>query len=331
MKWFFRLVGIAVVIAGFGVMFFAPAAWLRQPAKDAPTITVDVRDGWTVRDVSRALGGVKLVSPFAYRLYSWIDSAAMRPRAGTYVIPKGSNYRSIARMIALGPARNEMSFTVIEGWTISDILKALEKEGIKMAPSDFFAERFSSNYSFFKTLSSGTTMEGYLFPDTYRVWKDQMPDALIMKQLDEFASKTKGFEEEAAKQGRSFRDVVILASIIEKEVRNDEDRATVAGIFMNRLEKGMRLQSDATLNYVIKSGRSRLNSDDVASDSPYNTYQYAGLPPGPISNPGFASLEAALHPAKTPYWYFLTDDQGKTYFGKTLEEHVRNRYKAFGE
>lgn len=331
MKTLIRLAGILFVVLGFCVMFFAPAAWLRHPANDALTATLVVSDGWTVRDVASALGDAKLASPFAYRLYSWIDAAATRPRAGTYVIPVGSNYRAIARMIAMGPARNEVSLTIIEGWTIEDISGALTKQGIMMAPSDFFAERFASSYPFLKGLTPVTTLEGYLFPDTYRVWKDQLPDGLLKKQLDEFGSKTQGFEEEAVKQGRTFRDVVILASILEKEVKNDADRAIVAGIFMNRLKAGMALQSDATLNYILKSGKSRLSGNDLASTSLYNTYKNRGLPPGPISNPGLASLQAALHPAETPYWYFLTDDQGKTYFAKTLEEHVRNRYRAFGE
>lgn len=330
MKTLIRLAGILFVVLGFGVMFFAPAAWLRHPANDAPTVSLVVKDGWTIRDVASALGEEKLASPFAYRLYSWIDSAATRPRAGTYAIPVGSNYRMIARTIALGPARNEVSFTTIEGWTISDVSAALAKQGTAIAPSDFFAERLAAEYPFLRTLPAGTTLEGYLFPDTYRVWKDQLPDALLKKQLDEFTSKTEGFEAEVVKQGRSFRDVVILASIIEKEVKNDADRPIVAGIFMNRLKAGMAMQSDATLNYVLKSGKSRLSGDDLASTSPYNTYKNKGLPPGPISNPGFASLQAALRPAETPYWYFLTDDQGKTYFAKTFEEHVRNRYKAFG-
>jgi UPF0755 protein len=173
-------------------------------------------------------------------------------------------------------------------------------------------------------------MEGYLFPDTYRVYKDQLPDALLRKQLEEFALQTSGFEGVAASQKRTLPDVVILASIVEKEAATDADRSIVAGIFMHRLDEGMRLQSDATLNYVLQTGRSQLTYDEIENTSPYNTYRYEGLPPGPISNPGKASLDAALHPAQTDYLFFLSDAQGKTYFARTLEEHAQNRIKAFG-
>lgn len=229
------------------------------------------------------------------------------------------------------PKREEVSITVIEGWTVQDIQRTLQGLGVDVVPSDFFASAFMSDAPFLKGLSPTTSMEGYLFPDTYRVWKDELPNALILKQLREFAEKTEGFEAEAQKQGRSFREVVILASILEKEVRNPEELPIVAGIFMNRLKRGMLLQSDATLNYVLQTGQSRLTAGDLKNTSPYNTYKYGGLPPGPISNPGKPALDAALHPAKTEYLYFLTDSSGKTYFARTLEEHIRNRYRAFGE
>jgi UPF0755 protein len=210
-----------------------------------------------------------------------------------------------------------------------DIQKALQALGVDVRPSDFLAERFADDYPFLKGLSKDATLEGYLFPDTYRVYKDQLPDALFRKQLDAFALQTSGFEGVATSSGRTLRDVVTLASILEKEVVNDADRPTVAGIFTHRLEEGMRLQSDAVLMYVLQPG-SKIADEVRTNESPYNTYLYKGLPPGPISNPGKASLDAALHPAKTDYLYFLTDDSGKTYFAKTLEEHVANQHKAFG-
>lgn len=227
------------------------------------------------------------------------------------------------------PARQEVAITVIEGWTIEDIRRALSQLGADVRPSDYYAERYADEFSFLKDLSPQATLEGYLFPDTYRVWKDELPDALLRKQLQEFTIKTAGFDEIARGQGRTARDVLILASIVEKEVGRDEDRARVAGIFMNRLKAGMKLQSDATLNYVLRTGRSRLTLNELENESPYNSYKYAGLPPGPISNPGKASLDAALRPENTEYWYFLTDNKGKAYFGRNLEEHAANRGRAY--
>ncbi len=225
---------------------------------------------------------------------------------------------SDAKRIAAVPAREEVTVRIIEGWTTIEIQKELENFGLDVQPSDFLAERFAGDFSFLKDLPPGTTLEGYLFPDTYRVWKDELPDGLFRKQLAEFLEKTEAF-------GTSSRDVVILASIIEKEVKRDEDRPIVAGIFTNRLSVGMALQSDATLNYIIRSGRDSLNAEELKNKSPYNSYQNRGLPPGPISNPGLASLEAANNPAKTDYWYFLTDKDGIAHFAKTLEGHAANR------
>ncbi|MEK7655749.1 MAG: endolytic transglycosylase MltG [Patescibacteria group bacterium] len=216
------------------------------------------------------------------------------------------------------PVREEVTIRIIEGWTIYDIQKELEGFGLDMQPSDFLAERFVEDFYFLKNLPPGATLEGYLFPDTYRVWKDELPDGLFRKQLAEFSEKTETF-------GTTTRDVVILASIIEKEARQDKDRPIVAGIFANRLSVGMALQSDATLNYVIRSGRDRLNAEELKNDSPYNSYQHRELPPGPISNPGLASLEAAFHPAKTDFWYFLTNKDGIALFAKNLEGHAANR------
>jgi UPF0755 protein len=162
------------------------------------------------------------------------------------------------------------------------------------------------------------------------VWKDQLPQGLIKKQLDAFATRAFRLIEGAEKQGRTLNEVVTLASIVEKEVANPEDRKIVAGIFWNRLQSGMPLQSDATVNYVTHAGRTRPTIIDLAVESAYNTYAHRGLPPGPICNPGADALEAALNPAKTPYRYFLTDANGKTYFARTLEEHILNRKMAFG-
>lgn len=215
------------------------------------------------------------------------------------------------------PPREEVSVTVIEGWTVRDIMDALQAKGIDVRPSDFLAARFADDFPFLKTLPPETNLEGYLVPDTYRVWKDELPDGLIKKQLSLFPVTT-------------TRDQLILASIVEKEAKYEADRPIIAGIFMNRLKIGMALQSDATLNYVLRSGQARLTAKDLETNSPYNTYANRGLPPGPICNPGRSSLEAAIHPTKTSYFYFLTDSQGKAYYAKTLEEHVRNRLKAFG-
>lgn len=323
--------GCVVILLAAAVMFFAPAAYLRMPLPDAAAVRIDVPENADAATVASLLVEKKAIaSAVGYRIYALLDAAARHPKPGPYDLKAGMSYRRIARTLAIGPARDEVTIRVLEGWTTRDIQKALQDIGADVKPSDFAAERFAGEFPFLKGLPSGATLEGYLYPDTYRVYKDQLPDALFRKQLQEFALQTSGFENVASSQGRTLRDVVVLASMIEKEISRDADRPVAASVFMNRLKKGMRLQSDATLNYVLQTGRSQLSYEELENASPYNTYRYEGLPPGPISNPGKASLDAALHPAETDYLYFLSDAQGKTYFAKTLEEHAQNRAKAFG-
>ena len=132
-------------------------------------------------------------------------------------------------------------------------------------------------------------------------------------------------------QGKTVHEIITIASIVEREVAGEADRKIVAGIFLRRLREGMPLQSDATVNYVTKGGRARPTYTDLEADSPYNTYRNKGIPPGPISNPGDASIDAVLHPDDQGYRFFLTDDNGKAYYGKNFDEHKQNRRKVYGE
>ncbi|MBD3251912.1 endolytic transglycosylase MltG [Candidatus Uhrbacteria bacterium] len=188
-----------------------------------------------------------------------------------------------------------------------------------------------ADYAFLSEVPESHSLEGYLFPDTYEVWEDQLPEGLIRKQLRTFANKVIiPLEEQRAASGLSWHEVVTLASIVEAEVRTPKTRKVVAGIFLNRLNDGMRLQSDATLNYIIDEGRDRATQQDLKLDSPYNTYRLEGLPPGPVGNPGLSSIEAVLNPTPTEYYFFLTDESGNVYYAETFEGHQRNRQEAFG-
>ena len=145
--------------------------------------------------------------------------------------------------------------------------------------------------------------------------------------LNDFGLKIDaGMRESIQKQGKTLREAIIMASVIEMEVKSEEDRKIVSGIFWNRIEKGMPLQSCATLAFVLGENKKQYTYEDTQIKSPYNTYLNAGLPPGPIGNPGLASIEAAANPKDTDYFYFLSDPKtGKTVFSKTAEEHNANK------
>jgi len=322
--------GLLLIAFSALIAWFMPRAWFwtGDVAHPATMTIVDKEFGpQTAKELQR-LGIIDSSIGYSYYI-ALFDGDANFPKPGVYRIPVHTSYRTIARMLKLGPPRDEVKITVPEGWTIdaiNAILAPYKAEIPKNIP-----DALRLDYSFLSALPKSASLEGYLFPETYFVYADQLPQSLITKQLGEFATRAPGIEAEATKQGRTLRDVVILASIIEKEVSKPEDRAIVASIFLNRLKDGMALQSDATVNYITHAGRARPTLDDLKADSPYNTYAYKGLPPGPISNPGDTALQAALHPAQTDFRYFLTDDAGKTYFGRTFEEHQQNRIRVYGK
>ncbi len=167
----------------------------------------------------------------------------------------------------------------------------------------------------------------FLFPDTYFFTKENTAEDIIVKMLVDFDQKVdQPYHDRITAQGKSLYDVIIFASIIEGEVPSNTDRFIVAGIFRNRLDIGMALQSDATLDYIKGTPEIKHTHADTQIDSPYNTYKYPGLPPGPINNPSRASIDAALAPAETDYMYFLNNAQtGETIFARTLDEHNYNK------
>lgn len=227
--------------------------------------------------------------------------------------------------------RSEQSITIIEGWRLTDVVADLVQEGVATEAelsSALEIGNWRDQYDFLSD-SDVKSLEGFLFPDTYKIFTDATAEDVIAKLLDEFDAKvTAKMRQDLREQNRSLLEAVILASIIEREISNkpafDSDRRMVAGIFWNRIKIGMGLQSDATVNYATGKSLTRPSLKDLEIDSPYNTYKYRGLPPGPINNPSLASIMAVIYPTPSDNFYFLTDDSGKAYFGKTYAEHQEN-------
>lgn len=333
------LLGIVfLVLAGF-LVWFVPSAFFGTPGSSA--VNVNLPEGVDSKQVADILArkGV-IASARGYEIYAVIDQKAQKPKPGDYMVAPGTSYRDLARVFVLGPERDEISIRILEGQTLNDVAKGLMNWDVSL--DEFgdlagnreagkpFAPALREQFVFLSALPQSATLEGYLFPDTYRVWKDQLPLGFVLKQLQVFAKKTEGLAEQAKKQGRDWHEIVILASLVEKEGRTPEERRLIAGIIQNRLKIGMRLQLDSTINYLTGSGRARSSLQDLEIESPYNTYENAGLPPGPICNPGLDALESALNPQASDYYFYLHDDQGKIYYARNLEEHKVNRYKAYG-
>ena len=325
---------IAVVIVWLLVL-----SYVDRP-QAGPKETIEIEAGETISTVAAQLEKQHIVSSArSYRIFGWFNSAAKHPRAGTYTIQPGTNYNAIARLFALGPEQQEVQLRIIEGWNLNDISALLVAQQVSstaiqasmglQADRAAFDINWREEFAFLRALPPSRSLEGYLFPDTYRVWQAQLPEGLVRKQLQEFNTKY-GSSTVPAKIAplKSLDDVVILASVIEKEVRLPEERRRVAGIFLRRLRLGIPLQSDATLSYVTGSKRDRATAQELGLNSPYNSYRFKGLPPTPICNPGATAIDAVLNPIMGTDLYFLTDKEGKVYYAATFEEHVRNKRKV---
>lgn len=330
------IVDIALILVVARLLYFIHVS---RPVA-GPSQTVEIVADMDARGVAYVLFAQKIIpSAEWYRAYGWFSGLARRPRAGTYELQPGESFTNIARTLALGPERKEARLRVIEGWNLRDITALLVGAGASSTEivasiggavnSSPFDSAWREEFPFLRKLPASHSLEGYLYPDTYRVWETQLPEGLIRKQLQEFSDyfATATVSAKSAPL-KTFDEVVTLASILEREVRSYEDRRHVAGIFLNRLRIGMPLQTDATLSYLTASKRDRANASDLALDSRYNSYRYRGLPPGPIANPSAPSIKAVLDPLTTSDLYFLTDKAGTVYYAKTLDEHVRNKRKA---
>lgn len=262
---------------------------------------------------------------FNWETYLWLRNQENKLQSGQYELNPGLSARELAiKFIQGNTSIQEIWVTIPEGFTGKDIEKRLVEKNL-VKPSDFTSRIKNYKYDFIGQDDYGKTLptlEGYLFPDTYKFYQDSSIDEIISKMLNNFDKKiTTDLRDEIKRQGKTINEVIILASIVEKETSDVEDMKKAAGVFYNRLEIDMLLESDATVNFVIEKNRRQATFEDIKIDSPYNTYKYKGLPPGPISNPGINSIKAAIYPEKTDYLYFLSPEDGSTVFSKTLEEH----------
>jgi UPF0755 protein len=233
----------------------------------------------------------------------------------------------------------EDTIKILEGWTNQDIADYFAKNG-KWSAADILSVTdsasstlaYSKKYSFLDQKEAPKSLEGYLFPDTYRIFASSTVDEVLVKMLDNFDNKlTQQMRSDIKAQGKSISEIVTMASIIEKEApfygKDNSDPKIVSGIFWNRLANKQDLQSDATLSFIFKDNKPTHEGNDLNNLSPYNTYKYRGLPPGPICNPGLLALEAAIYPEKSDYNYFLTAPDGNIYYAKTYAEHLQNKYR----
>ena len=275
---------------------------------------------------------------------------------GSFSLYGALKYRNELRQARLNqplPKKEEISLTFVEGLNNKEIAAFLAQKGVVDTADGFLKDVKdfdTTKYSAFLPKEAAGNLQGFLYPDTYRFFKDitdrsvtsstAASNIVIDKLLTTFDEKIPADASQLAKaQGLSLYEAITLASIVEKETGReavtgeqrqglDAERAIIAGIFYNRLKIGMALESDATVNYVTGKNDPAVSSADTQINSPYNTYKYPGLPPTPIANPSLSSILSVLHPTQTDYMYFLHDQTtGKAYYAKTYDEQLANKQK----
>lgn len=323
-----------LVVAG-GVIFLVAStlsagylyafAQIRKPIVFSEKQVFVIEKGESVQRIAEDLEKKGLVSHgFYFWLYIWKSDLSRSLQAGTYAVEGSASAKDIADMIARGDVmRDTVRVTIPEGFTLADIDARFRDAGLLKKETRRFADLrvrdFSGKFTFFSDAPQDASLEGYLFPDTYEFEKDVSLEAIAERMLGNFKEKFESVQEIMEGSGKSVRELVIMASIIEREVITPEDMKMVSGVLWKRLSIDMPLQVDATVIFAV--GRNALTRDDLAVDSPYNTYRYKGLPPGPIASPGMNALVAAAQPTASDYLFYISKPNKETVFSRTLQEH----------
>jgi UPF0755 protein len=294
-------------------------------AADTKNQLVQIPAGSDAREISLLLAQKGLVrNAWAFRLWAKWKGWDDKLQAGSYLLSPAMSTPQICAVIASGEV-NIKRFTVPEGTRLADIGRILEKDGI-CSQEEFQQALQKVKLPEELPPEAEKGLEGYLFPDTYLVEEETSAEEVVAMMLSRFVSV---WEEEMAPLAQdskmSMHQIVTLASIIEKEALLDEERPLVSAVFYNRLKKGMRLESCATVLYAVGKTDERITIQDLKVNNPYNTYKHGGLPPGPICSPGLASLLAAVQPADVDYLYFISNGDGTHHFSTTFKEHEQVR------
>lgn len=304
------IIGGSLLILSIGVLT-AFLTHIHRPIKPQ-TETITIEEGLTLREIAHRLESAGIIrKAWAFILYAHWRGHTEELKAGDYAFKKEISSHQVLEKLIQGRVVL-YKIRIVDGWNLEQIGKYLQKRKFIQDPN-FVAE----------FLSLAEDLEGYLLPETYHFAKGSAPQDYLETFVDAFED----FYVDATAQSKmgahwSKHEIVTLASMIEKETGRTQERPLIASVFYNRLEKGMALQSDPTVIYGLKNFDGNLRKGDLTNPHFYNTYVYPGLPPGPICNPGKASIVAALNPVQTDYLYFVSKNDGTHHFSKTAAEHA---------
>lgn len=339
-KKFFLLIFVALLIITlflFGLYYYISSGL--EATEGTKEVYIQIPSGVTNKEIAKILEENNLVrNSDLFTYYIKFMHENVNFMAGEYYFNEGMNLEDIVHKLSTGDVIKveTFNFTIPEGYTVKQIANKLSKEGhVDEEKFLLLADSREFDYWFINEIPDNENnkylLEGFLFPDTYEVRMGSSEKEIIETMLRQFDKIFKDeWKQELESRNQSLYDLVILASLVEREAMVDEERSMVAGVLYNRLNQSppWKLQIDATIQFLFEEQKEVVLFSDLEIDSPYNTYLYEGLPPSPIANPGEKSLEATIYPAVHDYFFYVTKKDGTNehYFSKTLEEH--NRYDA---
>jgi UPF0755 protein len=308
------LLGIFLLI-GFGYYVTSPSS------NEERSQLFIVHDGSTLKDVADQLKKHKIIkSSTLFLLWARVMDSGTKIKAGEYNLSSSMPPAKILQTLTKGSIVTH-AVTFPEGFTAKQIADLLEERGLVNKAEFLALVRDKDVAKLYGVFAPG--LEGYLYPDTYQFGRGLSAKSIVEAMVRRFHEIVQPFKEKMDEVGMTMDKVVTLASIVEKETGQAEERPLIASVFLNRLKKRMRLESDPTVIYGLKDFDGNLKRKDLSRKTPYNTYVIRGLPPGPIANPGIDSIKSILYPAKTDYIYFVSKNDGTHHFSKTFKEHNR--------
>ncbi len=304
---------IVFLLAGFGLYFIRPAE------KGGKEQMVVLKEGLTLTEVTVELKRRKIITNQSlFKLWARLLGYSSKIKAGEYRLSSNMAPLKIMEKLTKGAIITH-AITIPEGFTKEQIAEILDIKGL-VNKQQFLS--LTDDPAVLKQYGiPGPSLEGYLYPDTYHFARGISASTAIGTMVKNFWNVFSPLKERAAHLGMKINDVITLASIVEKETGRPDERPTIASVFLNRLKRKMRLESDPTVIYGLADFNGNLRRKDLSKHTPYNTYVIRGLPPGPIANPGLEAIKAVLYPDKTDYLYFVSKNDGSHYFSKTLSEH----------
>lgn len=331
------VVAISMVLAAVGWSMANDMLALNKTSTSATITVEDENDFGSVVDQLKTNNIIE--HTVLFRLFAAVTGGDDEIAQGTYVVDSDMDYRALLNSLSSSSSnRKEVEVTITEGMTVQQIFQLLEEEGVSTVDKlNDMAANHDYAFSFLQDIPLGdpNRLEGYLFPDTYEFYLNEKPASAIKRLLDNFNRKMTEERMQAVEEsGYSLKEIITIASLIEKET-DGTDHAKIASVIYNRLNDSgshgtyKMLNIDAALLYALPDHEGALTNADKKVDSPYNLYTHAGLPPTPIANPGIASIDAALHPETTDYYYYALGKDGKHHFSTTLSEH--NAFLASGD